>query len=155
MEENYVQKIRKCVGHEKIILNAAGGIIVKDNKVLFQRRSDNNKWSLIGGILELNETYLDGAIREIKEETGLDVKPLYFLGIYHSYNMEWVNKDKAHVIGAYYVFEVVSGEPRIDEESFELRFFSIDEAPELFAEDHKKAYKAFVNGVKYPLIEEK
>ena len=98
--QNYVKRIRRYLGSQKIILNCAGGIVEKDGKILFQHRTDNDKWGLVGGLLELNETYLEAAIREIKEETGLDVKPKYFLGIFHNHNMVWGNGDKAHTIGA-------------------------------------------------------
>lgn len=154
MDKNYVKDIRKDLGSRKIILNAAGGVIVKDNKVLLQRRSDNNEWGLIGGLLELDETYLEAALREVKEETGLSVKPLYFLGIYHNHNMVWANGDKAHTIGAYYVFEIIDGNLRIDEESLELRFFGKDELPWLFAEDHRKAVEAYFSGVNFPIPNE-
>jgi hypothetical protein len=50
--------------------------------------------------------------------------------------------------------EIVSGEPRIDEESFELRFFGTDELPDLFAEDHIAALEAWKRGVRYPLLQE-
>ena len=151
---DYVRRIRKYLGNQKIILNCAGGVIVKDGKILLQRRSDNNKWGLIGGLLELDETYLEAAYREVKEETGLTVKAKCFLGVYHNHNMVWSNGDQAHTIGAYYVFEIVNGVPRVDEESLELRFFGKDELPPLFAEDHIEAVKAFFNGVSYPIFEE-
>ena len=49
---------------------------------------------------------------------------------------------------------IVRGEPRIDEESYELRFFGKDELPELFAEDHIAALDAYFRGVRYPLLQE-
>lgn len=152
--EKYIKLVRKSLGSQKIILNCAIGIVEKDDKILFQHRSDNNKWGLVGGLLEMNETYLEAAIREIKEETGLDVKAKYFLGIYHNHNMEWSNGDKAHTIGAFFVFEIVGGSLRIDEESLELKFFGKDEIPELFAEDHVVALDAYFKGVRYPLFDE-
>ena len=154
MQENYVKRIRKYLGNQKIILNAAGGIVIKDNKILLQRRADNDKWGFPGGLLEMNETYLDAAIREIKEETGLDVIANYFLGIFHNHNMEWNNNDKAHVISAIYVFEIVGGSLEKDFESNELKFFSVDEMPELFAEDHMLAFNAYLNGIRYPIPNE-
>ena len=154
MEENYVKRIRKYLGDQKIILNCAGGVVEKEGKVLYQRRADNDKWGLVGGLLELNETYLEGAIREIKEETNLEVKPIAFLGVYHNHVMEWGNGDKAHTIGAYYVFEVIGGELRKDEESLELRWCSKEKMPPLFASDQQKAIEAYYKGVRYPLFEE-
>ena len=53
-----------------------------------------------------------------------------------------------------FIAEIVSGEPRIDEESYELRFFGKDELPELFAEDHIAALDAYFRGVHYPLLQE-
>ncbi len=137
-----------------IILNCAGALIIRDGRILFQRRTDNGKWGLIGGLLEMNETYEQAALREIREETGLEVRLDSFLGIFHNHDMVWSNGDAAHVLSAMYTASIVSGEPRIDEESYELRFFAPDEIPELFAEDHIAALNAYFEGVRYPLLRE-
>ena len=151
---DYIHDLRKLIGPRKIILNCAGALIIRDGKILLQRRADNGKWGLISGLLEMNETYEEVAIREIREEAGLEVKLDSFLGIYHNHNMIWSNGDAAHVISAYYTASIVSGEPQIDEESYELRFFGKDELPELFAEDHIAALDAYFKGVRYPLLQE-
>ena len=151
---DYIHDLRKMIGPRKIILNCAGALIIRDDKILFQRRTDNGKWGLIGGLLEMNETYEEAALREIREETGLEVHLDSFLGIYHNHNMVWSNGDAAHVISAFYTASIVSGEPRIDEESYELRFFGKDEIPELFAEDHITVLKAYFKGIRYPLMQE-
>ena len=136
------------------MLNCAGALIIRDGKILCQHRTDNDRWGLIGGLLEMNETYEQAALREIREETGLEVKLDSFLGIFHNHNMVWGNGDAAHVLTAMYTASIVSGEPRIDEESYELRFFGIDELPELFAEDQVAALDAYLRGVHYPLLRE-
>ena len=151
---DYIKELRALTGPKKLILNAAGAIIVKDGKLLLQRRADNHKWGLVGGLLEMNETYEEAALREIREETGLEVRLDALLGIYHNHNMVWSNGDRAHVITAIYLADIVSGEPRIDEESLELSFFSREELPELFAEDHRLALDAYYRGVRYPLLQE-
>ena len=151
---DYIHDLRKEIGPRKIILNCAGALIIRDGRILFQRRTDNGRWGLIGGLLEMNETYQQAALREIREETGLEVRLDHFLGIFHNHNMVWSNGDAAHVISAMYTAEIVSGEPRIDEESFELRFFGKDEFPELFAEDHIAALEAWRSGIRLPLFTE-
>ncbi|MBQ4227039.1 MAG: NUDIX domain-containing protein [Clostridia bacterium] len=151
---DYIHDLRRLTGPRKLILNAADALIVREGKILFQRRADNGKWGLIGGLLELNETYEEAAIREIREETGLEVKLESFLGIFHNHDMVWPNGDRAHVISACYTASIVRGEPRIDEESFELRFFGKDEIPPLFAQDHIEELKAYFSGVRYPLLRE-
>ena len=151
---DYIHDLRKLIGPRKIILNCAGAVIVREEKILFQRRTDNGRWGLIGGLLEMNETYEQAALREIREETGLEVELDSFLGIFHNHHMVWSNGDAAHVISAMYTARIVSGEPRIDEESYELRFFGREELPELFAEDHIAALDACFRGVRYPLPQE-
>ena len=54
---DYIHELRKITGPRKLILNCAGALIIRDDKILFQRRTDNGKWGLIGGLLEMNETY--------------------------------------------------------------------------------------------------
>ena len=151
---DYIHDLRRLTGPRKLILNAADALIVREGKILFQRRADNGKWGLIGGLLELNETYEEAALREIREETGLEVKLESFLGIFHNHDMVWPNGDRAHVISACYTASILSGEPRIDEESYELRFFGKDEIPPLFAQDHIEELKAYFSGVRYPLLRE-
>ena len=151
---DYIHELRKLTGPRKLILNCAGVLIIRDDKILFQRRTDNGKWGLVGGLLEMNETYEEAALREAHEETGLEIKLDSFLGIYHNHNMVWSNGDTAHVISAYFTASIISGEPRIDEESYELRFFGKDEIPTLFAEDHIAALDAYFSGVRYPLLRE-
>ncbi len=151
---DYIHDLRRLTGPRKLILNAADALIVREGMILFQRRADNGKWGLIGGLLELNETYEEAALREIREETGLEVKLESFLGIFHNHDMVWPNGDRAHVISACYSASILSGEPRIDEESYELRFFGKDEIPPLFAQDHIEELKAYFSGVRYPLLRE-
>lgn len=52
------------------------GILIENNEILLvqQKLSDKRNWSLPGGRLERGETISQGLIREMKEETGLDVE---------------------------------------------------------------------------------
>ncbi|OHV66825.1 NUDIX domain-containing protein [Pseudofrankia sp. BMG5.36] len=51
-------------------------------RVLLIRRSDNGKWALPGGQMDVGERLADSAVREVKEETGLDVEVVRILGLY-------------------------------------------------------------------------
>lgn len=57
------------------------GVIVlnEKNEVLLGLRADSKKWGLPGGKIELNESAIDGAFREMFEETGLVAKSLKFI----------------------------------------------------------------------------
>ncbi len=56
--------------------------IVNDHKeALILKRSDDKKWSIPCGWVNLGETPFETAIREAKEETGLDIKPLGYIAV--------------------------------------------------------------------------
>ena len=56
--KNYIKDIRKKIGHQPIIMSGVGLIICKDNKILLQKRADNEEWGIHGGAMELGETYI-------------------------------------------------------------------------------------------------
>lgn len=61
----------------------------KTNEVLVHNRKMKYPgWSFPGGHVENGESFYDCAIREIKEETGLEIKNLAYCGVIH-----WVNRD--------------------------------------------------------------
>ena len=105
---DYIHELRKIIGPRKIMLNCAGALIIREGKILCQRRTDNGKWGLIGGLVEMNETYAEAAMREAREETGLEIRLDAFLGIFHNHNMVWSNGDTAHVISAYYTAMILA-----------------------------------------------
>jgi ADP-ribose pyrophosphatase YjhB (NUDIX family) len=136
---DYIKYIRSKVGHEKIILATSGAIVLNDkNQVLLQLRSDNCKWAIPGGCLDLDETVAECAIRELKEETNLDIEITKLLGVYDNFNASWPNGDLAHTVDVIYLAKMKSFDLKFDEESLDLRFFDIDEAYNLVWDIHKK-----------------
>ena len=139
--KDYIKWLRSKVGHEKIILVFAGGCVFDaDGRVLLQRRGDSKKWGFPGGAIEIGETPEMAAIREVKEETGLDVKVSSLIGIYTDCDMEYPNGDKAHSICIFYRLETTGGQLKCDHlETLELQYFGLDEMPELFCKQHEEA----------------
>lgn len=55
-------------------VSVAGAVVREDGRVLAIRRSDNGRWELPGGVLEIDEAPEEGARREVLEETGVEVE---------------------------------------------------------------------------------
>ena len=147
-KKDYIKWIRSKVGHEKIIIVYAGGCIFNENgEVLLQKRADCNKWGFPGGAIELGETPEMAAKREVKEETGLDIEVNKLIGIYTDSDVVCANGDKVHSICIGYEMSVVGGELICDEnETLELKYFSLDNMPELFCKQHEELLRDVIKG---------
>jgi len=132
---DYVQRIREKVGHDYIFLNVAGIVVFDDRgRVLLQKRSETEEiWGFPGGIMELGESAEEAAIREVREETGLEVKIDSMLGVYTKYHHVYANGDQAQPVLFVFKGSVVGGELFIDgKETFDLVFLELDQVPVLF-----------------------
>ena len=57
-------------------------VVGDDQRILLIQRTDNGNWALPGGAMDMGESLPTAAIRETKEETGLDVELTGLVGIY-------------------------------------------------------------------------
>lgn len=124
-----MSNLRKVAKH----MPASGVIIVDEkNRVLLQRRTDNNKWSIPGGCMELGETTEETAKREVFEETNLVVEGLSIFDVYSGEEQHWIYPDKNEVyfINVVYITNRFKGTIKVDGvESKELKFFEVDDFP--------------------------
>lgn len=130
---------RLCMGelkHRFVLLQdgAAAIILNSKNQILLQSRADRDKWGLSGGCQELGERFQDTIIREIKEETNLDVKEedLELVDIVsgESRRNDYPNGDVVINNTVLYCIKKYSGELKWDNESKNMKFFDIDKLPE-------------------------
>ena len=137
---NYIRWLRSKVGHEKVILVFAGGCILNlRGEVLLQQRGDTGRWGFPGGALELGETPEMAAIREAREETGLEVEVGDLIGLYTDCDMKYASGDQAQSIMIAYELKAVGGALRCDDdETLELRYFPLDQMPPLFCRQHEE-----------------
>ena len=65
------------------VVPSASAIVTDEHgRILLIKRRDNTLWALPGGGHDIGETIADTAVREVKEETGLDVKVTGLVGVY-------------------------------------------------------------------------
>lgn len=105
-------------------------VVFQDDKVLMVKERMDNKWCLPGGYADVGMTPSEVAIKEVKEESGFDVKPLRILGLI-DYNK---HQDRPFPFDIYQIFmdcEIIGGEAAIGIETSDVGFFNIDNLPEL------------------------
>ena len=130
---------RLCMGvlkHRFVLLQdgAAAIIVNSEGQILLQSRADRDKWGLPGGCQELGERFQDTVLREVKEETNLDVneEDLELIDIVSgaSRRNDYPNGDVVINNTALYCIRKYSGELKWDSESKNMKFFDLDNLPE-------------------------
>ena len=102
-------------------------VIFKDNKILLVHEN-NNTWSLPGGWCDVLESVKSNTIKEVKEETGLDVDTIKVIAIQDRNK----HNKPIYAYGVCKVFilcDVISGEFEKNIETTEIKYFSQDEIP--------------------------
>lgn len=119
-----IEKIRPLVGVGVMVKNSQGQVLMGLRKSPY----GEGTWSFPGGHLEFEETMAEVAIRETKEETGLDVSELELVSL--ADEMGSLDKGK-HYVNVGFLAHASFGEPKVTEpEKWEKwGWFNIDNLP--------------------------
>jgi 8-oxo-dGTP pyrophosphatase MutT (NUDIX family) len=112
------------------IVPSVNVIVTTDNgKVLLIKRSDNDNWAVPGGAIDIGESLTQAAVRETKEETGIDCEITGLVGIYtdprhviHYTSNDEVRQEFSIVLTAH----ATGGEPTPSDESLDVRWVDRD-----------------------------
>jgi len=121
----------------------AGALVVRDKRVLLVQRAIQpflGCWDIPGGFLEEDEHPETGAVREVQEETGLEVRLTGLFGFYvdrYGYSGEG-----DYCLNIYFLADVVGGQEYPDDDVADLAWFAPDELPEEIAFDHARVVLA-------------
>lgn len=124
---------RLRVGCSAIIFDESG------NRLLLQKRTDNGRWSLPGGGMDPGESVAECCIREVKEETGLDVEVIRLVGVYTDphYIAVYADGNRWQIVSMHFEARIIGGAMAItDGESTELAFIALDELPNYDIMEH-------------------
>lgn len=111
-------------------------VVIADDagRILMICRTDNGNWAVPGGAIDLGESMVDAAIRETREETGIECEITGLVGIYtdprhviHYTSNDEVRQEFSIVL----VGRAVGGEPRVSDESSEVRWVEVAQLPDI------------------------
>lgn len=137
-----------------------GAIAINDNnEVLITKRASHltggNKYSIPGGFLDRDENTREAVLRELLEETGYVGEIVKLLRVEDSPNRRKENRQNVNFV---YLVKVISGEPKLNSEVTEIKWFSEKDLPseEEFAFDHRDDVMLYFNSKKqeidFPII---
>ncbi len=149
--EGYIKNLRDKVGHDTVIINFSAACIVDEHgRILLQKRGDDGncgKWGLPGGAWEIGESAEDAAIREAKEETGLDIEIVGLIGIYSKYFADYPNGDRSQTSVCLFECRPKSSELSVDgTETLDLQYFDKENLPEAFNVQHQDMLRDWKDG---------
>ncbi|MBV8597539.1 MAG: NUDIX hydrolase [Actinobacteria bacterium] len=108
-------------------VSAAGGVVVRDGRVLLVHRPQYDDWTLPKGKVEPGESWEDAALREVAEETGLECELGDEVGRTHYTDSRGREKEVR------YFRMTCTGEPRAQNEVDEVRWVRLEDAPALLS----------------------
>jgi ADP-ribose pyrophosphatase YjhB (NUDIX family) len=103
------------------------------DRIVLIRRRDNNLWALPGGGMELGESIVDTAVREVKEETGLDVEVTGLIGVYTnpSHVMAYTDGEVRQQFSLCFTTRLLGGDLLADSESTDIAWTPSQDIPSL------------------------
>jgi ADP-ribose pyrophosphatase YjhB (NUDIX family) len=123
------------------ILPATSAVIVNESgRILVQQRTDNRKWGLPGGAVEIGETVEASLKREVREETGLEIELVRLIGLYSDpafHVVSYPDGNVIHYVSASFEARVIGGAAHHDAESISQHWIDPRSLPEPFVPSHR------------------
>jgi 8-oxo-dGTP diphosphatase len=112
---------------------AAVALFNSEGNILLLRRKDNERWTMPGGALDFGESMTDCAIREVREETGLQIRITSLIGTYTDPHIliAYSDGEVRQEFTLVYAAEIESGELKVDQESKEAAWVPLSSAVDL------------------------
>lgn len=135
----FILRLREKIGHDLLWLIGVSAYVEDgEGRLLLGRRSDTGEWALVYGINEPGEEPADTVIREVAEETGVDVVPTDLVRVRaQRHETVYANGDRTQYLDLMFVCRLAddgSAEPCVgDDESLAVGWFAPDALPEPLA----------------------
>jgi ADP-ribose pyrophosphatase YjhB (NUDIX family) len=119
-----------------------GAVIVREGRVVLVRRGNEprqGEWSIPGGVLEIGETLRQGATREAREETGLEVEAGEVLEVFDSIHPDPAGRTRYHFVIIDFLCRVIGGELRPGGDVLDARWAAAGELETLKLSEKAKS----------------
>ena len=158
----FIVNLRKHIGHQQLFLPACTMVVLRPvppgssiwevPKVLLARRADNGNWALVSGICEPGEEVAQTAVREVKEEVGLDAKVEALLGVGLVGPVTFENQDECLFMDSAMRLSVADdAEPVLgDDENTDVEWFSVAHLPDTVNRHQRLLIADAVAQMKHP-----
>ncbi len=130
---NEIGYITPKVGADAAIFNA-------DGEILLMERADGSGWCLPCGWVEANEKPVETVVREVREETGLEIEVKRLVGVFT--RMPGAKNGPHTMVAIVHLCEVVGGELTLSHEGSALSYWPIDEMQDWHATHERYARAA-------------
>jgi mutator protein MutT len=128
-----------------------GAVIIKDGKILLEKRKSapgRGKWSIPGGLVELGESISQTVVREVAEETGLEVYQPELIDVVDNVVRDENGEVKYHFVIIDYFVKLKGGNVKASSDAEELQWVPLDEVEKY---DLTKTFRAFIQRNKQKL----
>jgi ADP-ribose pyrophosphatase YjhB (NUDIX family) len=120
-------RLRGEAGYVSAKVGASVAVFDDADRILLMRRADGGGWALPGGYVDPNESSSEAAVREAREETGLDVEPVELVG---TFDLPAGAGGNPHsVVTVLYRCRVTGGDLRLSHEGTDLAYRDPSEIP--------------------------
>lgn len=122
--------IDKSKNNKKTTRLGSAVLITEGDKIILGRRNKEpnfGKWILPGGKIEFGETHIQAAIREAKEELGLEIEVIRLAGN----RLYYIIKPDEHRIIVYSIARVLKGDISPSSDISDARFFTRDQLKDI------------------------
>jgi ADP-ribose pyrophosphatase YjhB (NUDIX family) len=121
--------IARQAGYATPKLGVRGAVFRDERMLLVRERADEDRWTLPGGWVDVNDAPADAVAREVREEAGFEVRPYKLAAVWDRARHPHGDLSPFHVWRLFFLCDIVGGEARCGPETSEVAFFAEHELP--------------------------
>lgn len=127
----YVERLRAAIGTDLLLLPSISVLpFDPDGRIMLVKPAEQERWATLGGAVDIGESPAEAAIREAREEAGIEIELVRILGAFggRAYEVEYPNGDRCAYVGIAYEARIAGGTPVPDgNEITDIGWFRTDE----------------------------